>query len=49
MIPLRDRNPSGAFPLITLSLILVNTFVFLYELQLGPAASFNVAATQPTP
>ena len=37
MIPLRDRNPSGAFPLITLSLILVNTFVFLYELQLGPA------------
>ncbi|TMQ58542.1 MAG: rhomboid family intramembrane serine protease [Candidatus Eisenbacteria bacterium] len=37
MIPLRDRNPSGAFPVVTLTLILVNTFVFLYEVQLGPA------------
>ena len=36
MIPLRDRNPSGVFPVITLSLILINTFVFFYELQLGP-------------
>ena len=37
MIPLRDRNPSGVFPVITLSLILINTFAFLYELQLGPS------------
>ncbi len=37
MIPLRDRNPSGSFPGVTLALILVNTFVFLHEVQLGPA------------
>jgi hypothetical protein len=37
MIPLRDRNPSGVFPIVTLTLILVNVFVFLYEVQLGPA------------
>jgi membrane associated rhomboid family serine protease len=39
MIPLRDRNPSGIFPVVTLTLILVNTFVFLYEVHLGPAAT----------
>jgi len=37
MIPLRDRNPSGVFPTVTTALILVNTFVFLYEIHLGPA------------
>src|SRR2546426_11988234 len=36
MIPLRDRNPSGVFPVVTLALILINTFVFLYEVQVGP-------------
>ncbi len=41
MFPLRDRNPSGSFPFVTLALILVNVFVFIYEVQLGPAtASF---------
>ena len=39
MIPLRDRNPSGTFPAITLLLILANVFVFIYEVQLGPALS----------
>jgi membrane associated rhomboid family serine protease len=39
MIPLRDRNPSGVFPFVTLALILVNAFVFLYEVQLGPAVT----------
>src|SRR4051812_30547862 len=39
MIPLRDRNPSGVFPTVTIAIILVNTFVFLYELHLGPAVS----------
>jgi rhomboid family protein len=39
MIPLRDRNPSGVFPTVTLALILVNVFVFLYEVHLGPAVS----------
>ncbi len=37
MIPLRDRNPSGTFPGVTLALILLNVFVFIYEVQLGPA------------
>ncbi|NUO07795.1 MAG: rhomboid family intramembrane serine protease [Candidatus Brocadia sp.] len=35
MIPIRDRNPSGSFPLVTVSLILVNVLVFLFELSLG--------------
>ncbi len=39
MIPLRDRNPSGIFPGVTLLLILVNVFVFLYEVSLGPAVT----------
>jgi len=37
MIPLRDTVPSRSFPLMTLALIVVNTLVFLYELELGPA------------
>jgi len=37
MIPLRDRNPSGVFPVVTLTLILANVFVFLFEVQLGPS------------
>ncbi len=39
MIPLKDRNPSGIFPGVTLALILINVVVFLYELQLGPAVT----------
>ena len=37
MIPIRDRNPSGIFPTVTIAIILVNAFVFLYEIHLGPA------------
>ena len=36
MIPLRDRNPSGTFPLVTLAIIAANTVVFIHELMLGP-------------
>ncbi len=35
MIPLRDENPSRSFPLVTLTIIIVNVLVFLYELRLG--------------
>ncbi|MDR4507298.1 MAG: rhomboid family intramembrane serine protease [Candidatus Brocadiaceae bacterium] len=35
MIPIRDRNPSGIFPYITVGIILVNVLVFLFELSLG--------------
>jgi membrane associated rhomboid family serine protease len=36
MIPLRDRNPSGIFPAVTLALIAANVIMFLYEVHLGP-------------
>lgn len=36
MIPIRDRNPSGSFPIVTVSIILANVLVFLLELSLGP-------------
>ena len=35
MIPLRDENRSGSFPIITVLLILACTAVFLYEVSLG--------------
>jgi len=35
MIPIRDRNPSGTFPFITIGIIGVNVLIFLYELSLG--------------
>ena len=35
MIPLRDTIPSNSFPAVTLGLIVVNTLVFLYQLNLG--------------
>ncbi len=38
MIPIRDENPSGTFPYVTLGLIAANVLVFLYELSLGPEA-----------
>jgi membrane associated rhomboid family serine protease len=36
MIPIRDNIPSSRFPAITLGIIVLNTFVFLHELRLGP-------------
>jgi len=35
MIPLRDSNPSGTRPVVTVSIIAANCVVFLYELGLG--------------
>jgi len=35
MIPIRDRNPSGTFPYVTIGIIVVNIFIFLYEISLG--------------
>ena len=37
MIPLRDRAKSKRIPLITVLLIIVNTYVFVNEMFLGPA------------
>ena len=36
MIQLRDSQPSQSAPLVTVSLIVVNVFVFLYQLSLEP-------------
>jgi membrane associated rhomboid family serine protease len=36
MIPLRDLNPAGRLPYVTVGLILVNAALFFYELSLGP-------------
>lgn len=36
MIPLRDNIRSERFPAVTVSLILLNALVFIYELSLGP-------------
>lgn len=35
MIPLRDKAPSGKFPIVTILLIVVNVLVFLMEVSLG--------------
>ena len=35
MIPVRDRNPSGTFPYVTIGIITLNICIFLYELSLG--------------
>lgn len=35
MIPLRDENPTSTFSFVTLSIIILNVFVFAYELSLG--------------
>jgi len=36
MIPLRDSNPSGTVPFVTITLIVINSVVWLYEVSLGP-------------
>jgi membrane associated rhomboid family serine protease len=40
MIPIRDRNPSGTFPVVTISIIVLNALVFIYELSLGHRLDF---------
>jgi len=34
MIPLRDKNPSEKFPLVTIVLIVINVLIFIYQLTL---------------
>ena len=36
MIPLRDRNPSGTFPAVTVALIVINVLVFFREVGQNP-------------
>lgn len=37
MIPLRDENPTTLTPVVTVSLIVLNCLIYLYQLSLGPA------------
>lgn len=37
MIPLRDDNPTTLTPVVTVSLIVLNCLIFLYQVSLGPA------------
>ncbi len=39
MFPLRDDVPSRQFPLVTVSIVVVNVLVFLFQVLAGPAAS----------
>ena len=39
MIPLKDLTPRRSFPVVTLSLILVNIAVFIYQITLPPHAA----------
>jgi membrane associated rhomboid family serine protease len=38
IFPIRDENPSGTRPVVTVAIIAVNALVFLYELSLGEGA-----------
>ena len=43
MIPLKDENPSNTIPIVNVSLILANIFVFIYQYFVapgGPSALF---------
>jgi membrane associated rhomboid family serine protease len=39
MFPLRDDVPSRQFPLVTVSIVVVNVVIFLFQVLAGPAAS----------
>lgn len=39
MIPLRDTIPSRSFPIVSVTFIVINTIVFLYQWSLGPAVT----------
>ncbi len=49
MIPLRDDNPTVIFPIATISIIVLNIAIFLYEISLGPqfSAFLNTYGAKP--
>ncbi|GAB6179591.1 rhomboid family intramembrane serine protease [Desulfotomaculum defluvii] len=49
MIPLKDNIPSRRFPLVTLTLIIINTLVWLFERSLGPSMENLIFAFGVTP
>lgn len=49
MIPLKDDIPSSGFPYITIGLIALNIFIFIFQLSLGKNAQGFVSALGATP
>ena len=45
MIPLRDTQPSNSTPFVTLLLIALNVFIFLYEVSLDPYSLNHLIGT----
>ncbi|SHK29362.1 Membrane associated serine protease, rhomboid family [Anaerobranca californiensis DSM 14826] len=45
MIPLRDINPTGKFPYLTIFLIAVNTAIFIYQMGLPQDMTINFIET----
>jgi membrane associated rhomboid family serine protease len=39
MIPIRDENPTHSAPVMTIALIVVNVFVFIWQLALPPSSA----------
>jgi len=48
-LPLKDINPTSRKPVISISLIVINVLVFLYQLSLGSANSSLIASLGATP
>ncbi len=49
MIPLKDDIPSSGFPVVTLTIIAINIFIFVVQLSLGRNAPGFIAAFGATP
>jgi len=45
VIPLKDDNPTRIIPFVTVTLIVANSLVFVYQLLLPPEASKNLVLT----
>ena len=48
-LPLKDKNPTLHFPVVTVSLIIANIAVFLYEFSLGSDVNALIAAAAHEP
>ena len=42
MIPLRDNVPASRFPIVTVSIIILNVLAFLYELKQGSQTEYFI-------
>ena len=48
-LPLKDMNPTERKPIVTISLIVINVLVYLYQMSLGPGAQSFIASFGATP